>query len=155
MFSKQNKAGAPPAQASVPATQSAAPRKRSEDTTPSLISAGLSVLGDMVSEGAIQIDGTVEGDIKCPDLTVGNDATVRGSINVDIARISGSVTGRIQARQVELSKSAQVQGDIIHEMLSIEAGAFVDGNFKRMDTTTHLSEVKTEQPKKIAAEGDD
>ena len=43
------------------------------------------------------------------------------------------MTGQIQARSVEIVKTAKVVADIIHETLSIEAGASVTGNIKRAD----------------------
>ncbi len=113
-----------------------------ENTVPSLIGEDLSVIGDIESAGAIQIDGAVEGDIQCPVLTIGPKASVRGAIVAEIARIAGSVQGRIRAGQVELAKSAEVLGDIVHESLSIEAGAFVDGSFKRLQGAPLLTEQK-------------
>ncbi len=113
-----------------------------ENTVPSLIGEDLSVIGDIESAGAIQIDGAVEGDIHCPVLTIGPKASVRGAIVAEIARIAGSVQGRIRAGQVELAKSAEVLGDIVHESLSIEAGAFVDGSFKRLQGAPLLTEQK-------------
>ncbi len=100
---------------------------------PSLISQDMRITGDLVSDGDIQLDGTIDGNVKTGMLTVGEQAQIRGEIEADSVRICGSVTGQIQARTVEIVKTAKVVADIIHETLSIEAGASMTGNIKRAD----------------------
>jgi hypothetical protein len=41
--------------------------------------------------------------------------------------------GRIRARRVLLAATAHVEGDILHEALSVEAGAFFEGNCRHSD----------------------
>ncbi len=107
----------------------AAPRQG----VPSLISQDMRITGDLVSDGDIQVDGTIDGNVKTGMLTVGEKAQMRGEIEADSVRVCGSVTGQIQARSVEIVKTAKVVADIIYETLSIEAGAYVTGNIKRAD----------------------
>ncbi len=110
------------------------PRAATRQGVPSLISADMRITGDLVSDGDIQVDGTIDGNVKTGMLTVGEKAQIRGEIEADSVRVCGSVTGQIQARIVEIMKTAKVVAEIIHETLSIEAGAFVTGNIKRADT---------------------
>ena len=109
------------------------PRAATRQGVPSLISTDMRITGELVSDGDIQVDGTIDGNVKTGMLTVGEEAQIRGEIEADSVRICGSVTGQIQARTVEIVKTAKVVAEIIHETLSIEAGAFVTGNFKRAD----------------------
>lgn len=102
-------------------------------SAPSLISADLRITGDLNSSGDIHVEGIVEGDIRSAQLTIGEGAEVRGAIVAEQVRVCGLVLGQIQAHRVELTKTARVTGDITHELLSIEAGAFVDGHCKRME----------------------
>ncbi len=97
----------------------------------SVLGADLSISGDVVSAGPVRLDGTVEGDIRAPHLTVGAGARVSGRIEAETARIDGTVHGHLDVRDVRLSRTAKVTGDILHQNLSIESGAQVDGNFKR------------------------
>lgn len=99
---------------------------------PSIISADLKVIGDLHCAGDIQIEGTVEGDIKSQTVTVGEGAQVSGSIYGDTVRVSGNVKGQIEAKSVTLAKSAEVTGDLVHETLSIEAGAHLEGMCRRL-----------------------
>jgi cytoskeletal protein CcmA (bactofilin family) len=91
--------------------------------TPSIISADLKIIGNMQSNGDIQIDGQVDGDVQSKSLTVGESAQVNGTIACERVRVCGSVSGEIKADSVVLARSAKVDGDIVHKTLEIEAGA--------------------------------
>jgi len=103
---------------------------------PSIISPDLKIIGDLKSGGDIQIDGTIEGDINSRLLTVGEQAVVEGCIVADTVRISGTVKGEIRARMVHLDKLARVIGDVTHETLTMEAGALLEGQAKRMEPSS-------------------
>jgi cytoskeletal protein CcmA (bactofilin family) len=95
---------------------------------PSLLSADLTITGNLQSAGDMQIDGTVEGDIRSTKLTISNTGVVRGSVEAEQVVIAGHVTGQIKARHVTLNKTARVVADVIQERLTIEPGAFFEGN---------------------------
>ena len=99
---------------------------------PSIISVDLRIVGDMTSDGEIQIDGAVDGDIRTKTLLVGDTAHIKGEIVADTVNVHGTVTGQIKSRSVILAKTAHVIGDILHEDLAIETGAFLEGHCKRM-----------------------
>jgi cytoskeletal protein CcmA (bactofilin family) len=99
---------------------------------PSIISTDLTVTGDFASEGDIQIDGKVEGDVKTTRLTIGEGGSVKGAITADTVTVSGTVSGQIRAKTIVLARSSRVQGDIWHESLAIEAGAQFEGTCKRL-----------------------
>ena len=100
----------------------------------SIISADLNVVGDLHSAGDIQIKGNVEGDIKSRTVTVDEGAHVQGSISADTIQISGSIEGRVEAPTVTVARTAKMIGDIVHQNLSVEPGAQLEGQFRRLDT---------------------
>lgn len=110
-----------------------APAGARKASAPSLISADLRISGDLVSSGDIHVEGAVEGDIRSATLTIGEGAEVRGAIQCETVRVCGAVVGQIQAHRVELTRTAKVTGDILHELLSIESGAFIEGNCRRIE----------------------
>ncbi len=120
MFSKSKKEPG-----SKPATQVS--RKPS---APSIIGADLRIVGDLKSEGEVQVDGFIDGDIRTRVLLIGESATIKGEIVVDTVRVYGKVNGQIKARAVTLAKSAHVVGNILHENLSIEEGALLEVHCK-------------------------
>ncbi len=116
---------------------------------PSIISADLKVVGDLTCSGDIQIDGTIEGDVKSKTVTVGEGAQINGSISADTVNIRGGVRGETRATTVVVSKSARVEGDIVHEQLSIESGAYLDGYCRRMEAAA--KKPATDSSDKVAS----
>ena len=121
---------------------------------PSIISPDLKIVGDLKSHGDIQIDGTIEGDINSRLLTVGEQAVVEGCIVADTVRISGTVKGQIKARMVHLDKDARVTGDLTHETLTMEAGALLEGQVRRMEPSSTATAAKI-SPLRPAASAND
>jgi cytoskeletal protein CcmA (bactofilin family) len=112
-------------------------------TSPSIIGANCSLAGDISSDGEVHIDGHVVGDVRCVTLVIGEEGGVTGEISAETVRVLGAVTGQITARAVELAKSARIMGDITHETLSVEAGAYVEGRFNRLSTDGANKTVQT------------
>lgn len=101
---------------------------------PSVISADMHVLGNIVSaDGAIDIAGQVDGNVRCHTASIREGGKVRGDIVAEDIYVHGRVEGLIKARNVTLYGTAEVVGTIMHEALSVEDGAFIDGQFKRME----------------------
>lgn len=101
-------------------------------SAPSILSDGMHVTGDIESDGEIQIDGLLDGDIKCTKLTVGETGRINGSVNAEDCLVHGEVVGQIKADAVTLSRSSRVEGDVLHDTLAIEPGARLDGHCKRL-----------------------
>lgn len=125
-----------------PETMPVGPKKAELPTpgVPSIISSDLKIVGDLTSDGDIQIDGTVEGDIRSRALTIGEGAIVRGAIMAETVRIYGTLTGEIEANGVTLAKTAKVEGDITHRTLSMEAGASLVGQLRRLTASVSPSD---------------
>ncbi len=100
----------------------------------SVIGIDLMIKGDVQSAGNLQVDGTVEGDVKGRHLTVGRDGRIDGSVRAETAHLSGSVSGQVNATFVKLGKSARIVGDITYKTLSIEEGASFEGHCHHIDS---------------------
>ncbi len=99
----------------------------------SVLSSDLTIKGNLITSGDIQIEGTVEGDIRAHLLTVGESATVKGECVADDVVVNGRVVGCVRGLKVRLTASARVEGDIIHKTIAIESGAHFEGSVKRED----------------------
>ncbi len=99
----------------------------------SVLSSDLTVVGNLRTTGDIQVEGTVEGDIRAHLLTVGESATIRGEIVADDIVVNGRVVGRVRGLKVRLTATARVEGDIIHKTIAIESGAHFEGSVQRQD----------------------
>ncbi|MDG2244060.1 MAG: polymer-forming cytoskeletal protein [Rhodospirillaceae bacterium] len=103
---------------------------------PSIISIDLNVQGNLSSNGEIQVDGNVEGDINCKALIVGTKGSVSGEVIAQTVRVHGTIKGEVKAKSVFLASTAQMSGDIENESLAIEPGAFMEGHCKRTQAET-------------------
>ena len=93
----------------------------------------MAISGTLASHGDVQIDGQVEGDVRCIGLVIGDKAEVQGEIYAEDVTVRGKVVGRIRARKVTLTATSHVEGDILHEAFCVEAGAFFEGNCRHSD----------------------
>ncbi|CAM3131805.1 polymer-forming cytoskeletal protein [Paracoccus nototheniae] len=121
---------AAPERSAETATPAAAPRAR---VSPSVLSPDLTVTGNIKTQGDITIEGTVEGDIRAHQLTIGESATIKGEIVGDDVIVHGRVVGRVRGLKVRLTASARVEGDIIHKTIAIESGAHFEGSVQRQE----------------------
>lgn len=134
MFTKANNnnrdsASARPPQAAPETPLTTSKRTMSKSSSaPSILSSDLVINGTVISEGEIQLDGQIEGDIRAGSLTIGEKASVKGEVIADNLVIRGRVLGSVRGRQVTLMSTARIEGDITHSALSVESGAFFEGN---------------------------
>lgn len=97
-----------------------------------IVAKGVRVEGDFVVEGNIVIEGEVRGTISATgDLHIGPEAKVDADIKAENAVIAGEVHGnmRINAK-LELLPSSKFSGDLAAEILSMGAGAQVNGTLR-------------------------
>jgi cytoskeletal protein CcmA (bactofilin family) len=132
MFSKQVKpshSGHSPSDLSV--VSETAAHRRSGPKVASLIADDITIEGNLRGQGELQVDGTIRGDVSVTRLTIGESGQIEGAINAEVVDARGRVLGSITAKQVRLYASAHVDGDITHEQLTMEAGAFFEGRSLR------------------------
>lgn len=127
MFSKQAKGSSKPDDTTLPATLPVDAAARGKLMAASLLSESLTIEGNLDSEGEVQLDGTIRGDVRVAKLTVGETGHVEGQVFCETIEVRGRVIGTITAKQVRLYGTAYVDGDITHEQLAVESGAFFQG----------------------------
>ena len=108
-------------------------RERNGTPARSVIDAWLTMKGNLESEGDIQVDGKVQGHIRCMQLIVGKDATIDGDVVAAEVVVRGRVKGVIRANRVKLQETACVDSEIFFEKsLGIEDGASFEGQIRRV-----------------------
>jgi|SRR5579871_227282 len=97
---------------------------------PSLIGAGLSVIGRLDCAGDLQIEGRVEGEVRAQGVRIGSGALVKGTITAEIVQVAGTLDGNIEAESVIVARTARISGDISYRSLQIDEGAYFSGTGK-------------------------
>src|SRR3546814_8455247 len=85
----------------------------------SLIAENVSPPGDVATDGDVQLDGTLKGDLRVRELTIGENGAVEGHIEAEAVEVRGRVVGTVTAKSVRLFATARVEGDVTHAQLAI------------------------------------
>ena len=94
----------------------------SEDKTSTLLS-DVSVEGDIVEKDKIIIDAKINGDVKSENVVTYENSNITGNIKSKLASLGGKLNGHINADQIRIKKTADIDGVLNQKILSIEEGA--------------------------------
>jgi cytoskeletal protein CcmA (bactofilin family) len=89
------------------------------------------VSGDVASDAQLQVDGRIDGNVRCAALSQGREGVVSGNIFAEDARLAGTVEGTVAAGTVVIEATARILGDVAYDTISIEAGAAIEGRLGR------------------------
>jgi len=120
------------------ASKSASPS--ASKTVPSIIGEDLKITGNVTSKGEIQVDGEIEGDIRCSSLLLGDKSQVTGNVTAENVVVRGRIVGSIRGSRITLQARSHVEGDLFHQSLAIEQDAYFEGKSRHSDNP--LAEIK-------------
>ena len=108
-------------------------RSASEQEQPagglSIVAVGMTVRGDLESNGTVKVEGSVEGHVRAANqVLVAKGGVVAGDIDAREAVIGGAANGAIRAlERVEIQSGAVVNGDITTRRISVAEGGTLNG----------------------------
>jgi len=105
------------------AIRSATPRRKL-----SVIERSVTITGSLQSEGDIQVDGRINGDVRCSRLSINHSGCIIGDVYAEEVVVLGGAKGVIRAVRVVLHETARVKAQIFQRELIIERGAWFEGN---------------------------
>jgi cytoskeletal protein CcmA (bactofilin family) len=99
-------------------------------TSKNILSNDVEIRGNLKFSHDLIIDGRIEGEVNSDgNLTVGENATIKGEIKTKSVTVFGKVEGNITVQdRAELKSQAELLGDIKAGTLSIEEGATFMGS---------------------------
>jgi cytoskeletal protein CcmA (bactofilin family) len=106
----------------------------------------LMITGDVTSKGEIHLDGQVQGDLHCISLILGENARLEGNVIAEEAVIGGRLIGSVRARLVRLQAKSHVEGDLFHQSLAIDQGAYFEGKSCRAEELLSCQGALGDQP---------
>jgi cytoskeletal protein CcmA (bactofilin family) len=98
----------------------------------------MSIVGKIECNGAAQVFGRIEGELRASDLLVGEGATIDGSVIAQNVTVCGRIKGTIRAVRVKLQNGGAVEGDIFHRSLSIDENSLFEGSSRRVENPTEI-----------------
>jgi cytoskeletal protein CcmA (bactofilin family) len=106
----------------------------------STIGEDLVITGNVTSKGEIHFDGQLHGDIHCVSLVLGESSQLEGGVIAEDVVVRGRLKGSVRALRVTLQSNCHVEGDLVHQSLAIEQGAFFEGSSRRSEDPLLLSQ---------------
>ena len=129
----------------------------SRSSSPSTIGEDLTIEGNVSSTGELHINGRIKGDVSCAAAILGETSAIEGNVAAEEVMICGRLVGSIRGRRVMLQSTAHVEGDILHQDLAMEQGAYFDGRSRRskdaLSATDLTPELAVEKPKEEHGDG--
>ena len=94
------------------------------------LTAGSKIIGTIITDSDIRVDGTIEGDVKCAGkLVVGEKGDILGTVECQNAEIMGAVEGKVEVKQaLALRATSRVKGEIYSQTLTVEPNAIFNGS---------------------------
>ena len=102
-----------------------------EDKLSTLLS-DVIIEGDIVEKDRIIIDAKVNGDVKSEDVSTYANSIIKGNIKSKNVSLGGKLVGNVNADQISIKKTADIDGVLNQKVLSIEEGATL-----KIKTQTH------------------
>ena len=95
-----------------------------------VIAQGITVEGELSSDGDVVVQGTVRGTVSSRDaVTIESGAVVEADVTASSVSLGGQVTGNVTANErVDLLPGGRLVGDVKAARLTIADGASFKGN---------------------------
>ena len=146
MFTKNKDSASTQSYAPPVDPKAASSRTGTRSAAASIICNDMEIKGSISSDGALHIDGVIDGDVTAGEITIGASGKVIGEVKAEAVKVKGEVLGSIRARRVELETGARVEGDILHASLSIQPNAIFEGQVKYSEDPLKTSGPKAARP---------
>jgi cytoskeletal protein CcmA (bactofilin family) len=113
---------------------------------------GTKIIGKLHFDGPATIEGEVEGEIvAAANVTIAQEATVKGKINATSILVQGKVMADISAeKRLEIQPPGSVVGDINTQSLIIGDGAILEGQVS-MRKEARVLPIRQEAKKESAS----
>ena len=91
----------------------------------SILLSDVSIEGDLIEKDKIIFDAKIRGDIKADVIETHSNSNVQGNIKSKNASLGGKLKGNVNSDQINIKKTAEIDGVLNQKTLSIEEGAIL------------------------------
>lgn len=99
----------------------------------SIISKNSRIKGELYSDGSLDIEGSIEGDIFGNIITIREEGEVNGNITAKTLNLKGKFDGKIKSERINISAKADIKGILEYISLCVEDGAKIEGELKKIN----------------------
>lgn len=123
-------------------------KKEDGDNIETIIGPSVQVEGNFVANGDVIVEGIVAGSLKTEkNLRVGERAKIYADVSAANALIAGEIQGNVKVKEnLELTSTAKVFGEVKTKVLTIAAGACLNGRCAAgEDKKTKLEKIEEKE----------
>jgi cytoskeletal protein CcmA (bactofilin family) len=115
------------------------------------IGEGVVFKGEIAAPETVIVDGSVEGELSARCVRVGVSGSLKGSITVTDADIQGTVTDKLEVKQLLIIRSTgRVEANVSYGELQIEKGAIITGAVSSTDVRSAKTSDQSMMRAKLA-----
>ncbi|PNX50845.1 MAG: hypothetical protein BV458_12490 [Thermoplasmata archaeon M9B2D] len=114
------------------------------DKVESFIGNNSTFKGEMRTNGALRVDGTLEGNITADWVILGEKANIKGDVNAQNIIVGGKIEGNVRAKGlIEIKNKGKIIGDIVTPKISIVEGGVIEGRTTMQSDSAKVVELQT------------
>ncbi|MDR3290410.1 MAG: polymer-forming cytoskeletal protein [Rickettsiales bacterium] len=114
----------------------------------SVFSKNLEITGDIKDENVLEIEGKVKGNIFANHLTLRESSNVDGNIVAEEVILKGTFKGNVKSKKISISGKAKIHGKVEYGILSVEDGAEIFADLKRV-TDFNINVIENKENKEV------
>lgn len=124
---------------------------RPEEKNVVYVGEGVTVIGAIHAQDVVVVDGTVDGEIICDQLIVGENGVVNGKVAVFEADIFGIIGAEVSVKQrLAVRSTGRVEGKWVYGEIEVEKGGVLSGEAE--STGFRSSDRKSDKDDRAAPE---
>lgn len=101
---------------------------RSEPASPSVLAPGAVLKGSIRAPGPLHLQGTVEGDVQAPHVSLGEQGMLRGRLKCGHFVLDGQMDGEVLCREFTAGETARISGTVRCNVLNLKLGASINAD---------------------------
>lgn len=101
---------------------------RSEPASPSVLAPGAVLKGSIRAPGPLHLQGTVEGDVQAPHVSLGEQGVLLGRLKCGHFVLDGQMDGEVLCREFTAGETARISGVVRCNVLNLKLGASINAD---------------------------
>tara|TARA_B100000686_G_C16538869_1_gene836344 strand:- start:402 stop:878 length:477 start_codon:yes stop_codon:yes gene_type:complete len=122
-------------------------KKENNSSSSLMIGEGVIITGTIKADNQVTIQGTIEGDIDCSNVTINKSGLVKGKIQTENMTVEGKVEGEFNINSIlRIKSNGSVMGKTFYGDIQIEEGGKLQGEIKSEENKKNIEETQDWKP---------
>ena len=112
-----------------------------------MIGEGVKITGSIKASNEVIIQGIIDGDIECNNVTINKSGKVKGKIKTETMIVEGKAEGEINVNAVlNIKSEGNVSGKVFYGEIEIDEGGKLSGEINHRNKDSKQEEFKELKP---------